>query len=73
MIIFIWLLYFVIAATYIAVCCFIIYHLKKYSSNSPLNKTFLPVFAIISLMLLLSNLLLFSSIDWNKLISKLRF
>lgn len=73
MIIFIWLLYFVIAATYVAICCFIIYHLKKYSSNSPLNRTLLPVFTIISFLLLLSNILLFSSIDWSKLVSKIRF
>ena len=73
MVIFLWLLYLVIIIACIITCCFVAYHLKKYSQNSPLNKILLPIFIIISILLLFSNLLLFSSINWEKLTSKLPF
>jgi len=56
---------------FLAISAFIIYHLKKYSQNSPLNKMFLPFFAIISALLLFSNLLLFSSINWSSMLAKI--
>jgi hypothetical protein len=69
MTIFIWSLYFVIIATFIVVSIFIAYHLKKYSLNSPLNIFLLPFFIVISVLLLFSNVLLFSSVRWDELLS----
>jgi len=64
-------LYLVIIATFIAISAFVAYHLKKYSLNAPLNNFLLPFFLIISALLLFSNLLLFSSVNWSELISML--
>jgi hypothetical protein len=64
-------IYLIIIATFIAISAFIAYHLKKYSLNAPLNNFLLPFFLIVSVLLLFSNLLLFSSIRWNDLLSML--
>lgn len=69
MTIFIWSLYLVIIATYVVVSIFIAYHLKKYSLNSPLNLFLFPFFIVISTLLLFSNILLFSSVRWDELLS----
>jgi hypothetical protein len=71
MIIIIWSLYVVIIITFAIIAGFIAYHLKKYSLNAPLNKILLPLFMAISVLLVFSNLLLFSSIDWAEIISRL--
>jgi hypothetical protein len=71
MIALIWLLYLIIILVYLIVSGFIVYHLKKYSLNSPLNRILLPLFIVISILLVFSNFLLFSSIDWTAIISQL--
>lgn len=64
-------LYGVIILTLIVLAFFIAYHLLKYSLNANLNKVMLPVFIVISILLILSNMFLFFSIDWVNLISKI--
>lgn len=50
---------------------FVIYHLVKYSIGPFAKMVILPMFATLTALLLLSNVLLFFSVDWNYLISKL--
>ena len=61
-------LYAVCIILYVVVSIFIIYHLLKYSVSSELNIIMLPLFVIVSVGLLIPNLMLFSSIDWNFLL-----
>lgn len=61
-------LYLIIIASFIAIAAFIAYHLKKYSLNAPMNNFLLPFFLIVSVLLLFSNLLLFSSVKWSDLL-----
>lgn len=61
-------LYAVCIVLYIIVSIFIVYHLIKYSINSELNIIMLPLFIIVSVGLLIPNLILFSSLDWNFLL-----
>jgi hypothetical protein len=63
-------LYFIILLTFVLLYFFIVYHLIKYSINASLNKILLPVFIVVSTLLLFSNIILFFSIDWKQLISK---
>lgn len=64
-------LYAIIIITFTLIYFFIIYHMVKYSINAKLNKIILPVFIIISTLLLFSNILLFFSVNWNDLFSRL--
>lgn len=66
-------LYAVILITYLFLFFFIIYHLSRYSINAKTNKIMLPIFAVVSVLLFLSNIMLFFSVDWNTLILKLIF
>lgn len=61
-------LYAVCIILYIIVSIFIVYHLIKYSVNSELNIIMLPLFIIVSVGLLIPNLILFSSLNWNFLL-----
>ena len=58
-------LYSLIVLIYVIIYFFIVYHLVKYSINASLNKKLLPFFIIISTLLLISNVLLFLSINWQ--------
>lgn len=64
-------LYAIIIIVYTLISFFIVYHLVKYSVDSEFKFVMLVFFVIISSGLLLSNIALFFSIDWNSLISKL--
>lgn len=64
-------LYAIIFITYLFLFFFIIYHLSRYSINAKTNKIMLPIFVIISVLLFISNIMLFFMVDWNTLISKL--
>lgn len=50
---------------------FIIYHLVKYSINSHFSRTMVIFFSIFSILLLISNISLFFSVDWNNFISQI--
>jgi len=63
-------LYAVIVITFVFLYAFIIYHLLKYSINASLNKILLPLFIIISTLLLFSNMLLFFSVKWTDMFSQ---
>ncbi len=69
MIYLIFLLYTIVFIIFILVCLFIVYHLVKYGAKNKLNKIILPLFIVISVLLLFSNIFLFFSIDWNNLIA----
>jgi len=60
--------YSLIVLFYVLLYFFIIYHMVRYSINSSLNQKILPLFVIISALLLVSNLLLFLSINWQELL-----
>ena len=63
---FIHTIYFFLILFYLITFSFIVYHLVKYSINASLNRIVLPFFAIVSILFLISNLLLFFSIDWQE-------
>lgn len=65
--------YSVIVLFYILTYFFIIYHLTRYSINSSLKQKILPLFVIVSALLLISNMLLFLSIDWQEIFLSLPF
>ncbi len=65
--------YSIIVLFYILTYFFIIYHLARYSINSSLNQKILPLFVIVSALLLISNMLLFLSINWQELFTALPF
>lgn len=65
--------YSLIVLFYILTYFFIIYHLVRYSINSSLKQKILPLFVIVSALLLISNMLLFLSIDWQELFLALPF
>jgi hypothetical protein len=69
MILIISILYIIAIIFYLIFSSFIAYHLIKYSVNSELNIIMLPLFVIVSIGLLLPNIMLFYSIDWNFLLS----
>ncbi|KKR21250.1 MAG: hypothetical protein UT50_C0010G0018 [Candidatus Moranbacteria bacterium GW2011_GWA2_39_41] len=62
-------LYGIIILTFLIVSFFIIYHLVTYSINSELKIIMLFLFVVVTAGLLISNLALFFSIDWNNLIA----
>lgn len=62
---FVYTIYAALILFYLITFSFIVYHLVKYSINSQLNRIILPFFTIISILFLISNLLLFFSIDWG--------
>jgi len=64
-------LYSIIILIYIIVSFFIVYHLVKYSINSELKIIMLFFFVLVSAGLLISNLALFFSIDWNAIIAEI--
>lgn len=66
-------LYGLIVLMYVIIALFVIYHLVKYSLNSELKIIMLVFFIAVSAGLLLSNLVLFFSINWNSLISQIIF
>lgn len=51
---------------------FVIYHLMKFSINSEMNHIMLAVFMVISIVLIISNILLFFSVDWADLVGRIR-
>ncbi|MFA7318992.1 MAG: hypothetical protein WC022_00100 [Parcubacteria group bacterium] len=63
-------LYAIIVLTFVFLYAFIVYHLAKYSINASLNKILLPLFIIISALLLFSNMLLFFSVKWTAIFSQ---
>jgi hypothetical protein len=65
MIAIIFVLYAVFILSYILVSFFVAYHLIKYTINPKFSRTMLLVFLIVSTFLLISNLVLFFSVDWN--------
>lgn len=64
-------LYGLVILMYCLISFFIVYHLVKYSINSELKIIMLVFFVVVSAGLLLSNLALFFSINWNSLINKI--
>lgn len=62
-------LYLILVLGYILTYFFIIYHLVRYSLRPSLNSIVLPVFIIGSALILLTNIMLFFSVDWKDLLS----
>ena len=65
----IFILYFLIILMFTVTYLFIAYHLVRYSLRPSLNHLVLPIFIIGSTLLLISNVMLFFSIDWHALLS----
>lgn len=65
-------LYAILIFSFILIYFFIIYHLAKYSLNASLNKVMLPLFILVSTLLLFSNILLFFSVNWSGLLPQFR-
>jgi hypothetical protein len=63
--------YLLMIAIFTIIALFIAYHLASYTLNSSSKHFILAFFLLISTGLLLSNLLLFFSVDWNRIISQL--
>lgn len=61
-------LYFVILIIYALVSLFIVYHLVRFSVESEFKIVMLTAFVLVSAGLLISNLMLFFSINWNAII-----
>ncbi|MFZ2188500.1 MAG: hypothetical protein WAV73_03000 [Candidatus Moraniibacteriota bacterium] len=61
-------MYVLFILSYALVSFFIIYHLVKYSINSRFSRTMVIFFSILSLLILISNISLFFSVDWNSLV-----
>lgn len=64
-------LYAVLILIYLLTSLFIVYHLVKYSVTSEMKIIMLVFFVVVSAGLLISNLALFFSIDWNALVLNL--
>lgn len=64
-------LYLVIISVFVLVSFFIVYHLVRYTINSNLNIILLPVFIIGVAALLIFNLTLFFSTNWNEILLKI--
>jgi hypothetical protein len=65
--------YLLVILIYVIASLFIVYHLDKYSINTRVNVIMLPLFIIVSMILLISNLLLFFSVKWSFLINYFNF
>jgi len=63
-------LYAIIILVYVLISFFIVYHLVKYATVSEFKIVMLIFFVVVATGLLLSNLVLFFSIDWKILTSK---
>ncbi|MFA6047365.1 MAG: hypothetical protein WCV59_02015 [Parcubacteria group bacterium] len=61
----IFLLYAIIIIMFVVTYFFIIYHLVRYSLKPSLNNIVLPIFIIGSTLLLISNVALFFSVNWQ--------
>jgi hypothetical protein len=64
-------LYGIVILLYVITCFFIVYHLVNFSVNYAMKIFTLFVFIVLASGLLVSNGLLFFSIDWNYLIYNL--
>lgn len=62
-------LYAIILLIFVILYFLIVYHLAKYSLNPDLNKIILPLFVVVSTLLLFSNVLLFSAVDWKGILA----
>lgn len=63
-------LYAIVLLIFVILYFFIVYHLAKYSLNAQLNKILLPLFIVVSTLLLFSNVLFFSAVDWKSLLTR---
>jgi len=63
------ILYVVLLISYLLTSFFIIYHLVRYSIHSSLNYIALVVFIAVSIPLVISNILLFSYVNWSALLA----
>jgi hypothetical protein len=61
--------YLLLLFIFVTISFFIVYHVAKYSINSTMKVTVLPIFVIITTLLIISNALLFLTIDWNTILS----
>lgn len=66
-------LYLIILLIYFFLAFFILYHLVRYSINPVMKLFSLVFFSVVSAGLLLANISLFFSIDWNRIVSNLSF
>lgn len=66
-------LYAIVILIYILISLFIVYHLARFSADSELKYLMLVVFVLVAAGLLLANMMLFFSIDWNPMISNFLF
>ncbi len=69
MIIIIFGIYALFILSYLLISFFIVYHLINYAINSHFSHLMVSIFSVISIILLISNLMLFFSVDWNIIIS----
>ncbi|HAI73947.1 MAG TPA: hypothetical protein DCS28_01515 [Candidatus Moranbacteria bacterium] len=56
---------------YFLISFFIAYHLIKYAINSHFSHLMVAFFSIISLFLLISNIFLFFSVDWQTILKNI--
>lgn len=63
-------LYFILLAIFLVLAFFIAYHLVNFSLNAEFMIIMLSFFSIVSAGLLLSNVAIFFSINWNGIISR---
>jgi hypothetical protein len=66
-------LYAIVVLIYVLTSLFIVYHLVRFSADSELKYLMLVVFVLVAFGLLIANLMLFFSIDWNTIISNFLF
>ena len=66
-------LYAIVVLIYILISLFIVYHLVRFSADSELKYLMLVVFVLVAFGLLVANMMLFFSIDWNTIISNFLF
>jgi len=64
-------LYATVILIYLFISFFIVYHLVKYSVDSEFKTVMMVFFVVVSAGLLISNMALFFSIDWNLVFSNL--
>jgi hypothetical protein len=65
--------YFIVIAVYLLISFFIVYHIVRYSISQDFRIVTLSLFVLVSTGLLLSNLALFFSINWNGILATLTF
>jgi len=69
----IFIAYFIFIALFLITSFFIVYHLAAYSIDPELRIVMLSLVILVSGGLFFSNLLLFFSMDWNSLLTKIIF